>query len=114
MLFGDSGTHSLILQLLQQLLQQLVKCIVLAAQVPWKPRLVFLPKRAKILFGFGWKLLVSGVMDQGYQSLTDLIVGKVFTDRVSPLRKQLIKSRLKALLQGRYRCGYRTKAATGR
>lgn len=65
----------------QQLLQQLVKCIVLAAQVPWKPRLVFLPKRAKILFCFGWKLLVSGVMDQGYQSLTDLIVGKVFTDR---------------------------------
>lgn len=63
----------------QQLLQQLVKCIVLAAQVPWKPRRVFHLGRARVLFGFGWKLLVSGIMDQGYQSLTDLIIGKVFT-----------------------------------
>lgn len=65
----------------QQLLQQLVKCLVLAIQVPWKPRPVFHFHRACVLFGFGWKLLVSGVMDQGYQSLTDLIIGKVFTDR---------------------------------
>lgn len=65
----------------QQLLQQLVKCIVLAAQVPWKPRAVFNLHRARVLFGFGWKLLVSGIMDQGYQSLTDLIIGKVFTKR---------------------------------
>lgn len=36
---------------------------------------------------------------------------KMFIDRISPLRKQLIKSKLKALLQGRYRCSYRTKAA---
>jgi peptide deformylase len=41
----------------------------------------------------------------------DHLEGKVFTDRVSPLRKQLIKNKLKALLQGRYRCGYKTKAA---
>lgn len=65
----------------QQLLQQLVKCIVLAMQVAWRPRLVFHIKRARILFGFGWKLLVSGIMDQGYQGLTDLIIGKVFTKR---------------------------------
>ena len=65
----------------QQLLQQLVKCIVLAAQVPWKPRPVFHVHRAAVLFGFGWKLLVSGILDQGYQSLTDLVIGKVFTDR---------------------------------
>ena len=35
--------------------------------------------------------------------------GKMFVDRISPLRKQLIKSKLKALMQGRYRCGYKTK-----
>ena len=35
--------------------------------------------------------------------------GKMFVDRISPLRKQLIKSKLRALLQGRYRCGYKTK-----
>ena len=32
-----------------------------------------------MLFRFGWKLLVSGLLDQGYQSLSDLIIGKVFT-----------------------------------
>lgn len=64
---------------IQQLLYQIVKCVVLAAQVPWKPRLVFDPSRAFVLFRFGWKLLVSGLLDQGYQSLSDLIIGKVFT-----------------------------------
>ena len=31
------------------------------------------------MLGFGWKLLVSGVLDQGYQSLSDLIIGKQFS-----------------------------------
>jgi peptide deformylase len=41
----------------------------------------------------------------------DHLDATMFIDRLSPLRKQLIKSKLKALLQGRYRCGYKTKAA---
>ena len=63
---------------IQQLLQQITKCVVLAAQVPWKPKLVFNRARAVVLFRFGWKLLVSGVMDQAYQSLSDLLIGAVF------------------------------------
>lgn len=62
----------------QQLLYQLCKCIVLAAQVPWKPHLVFERARAVRLFRFGWKLLASGLLDQMYQSLSDLIIGKLF------------------------------------
>ena len=62
----------------QQIFQQLVKATVLAFQVPWKPRFVFSGSRALKLFRFGWKLLVSGVMDQVYQSLSDLIIGRVF------------------------------------
>ena len=38
--------------------------------------------------------------------------GKMFVDHVSPLRKQLIKNKLKAIMQGRYRCAYRTKHAS--
>lgn len=64
---------------LQQLVQQGCKCLVLALQVPWKPSLVFDPGRAVTLFRFGWKLLVSGILEQGYQSLSDLMIGKVFT-----------------------------------
>lgn len=54
---------------------------------------------------------IEGYLARVMQHEFDHLEGKVFTDRVSPLRKQLIKSKLKALLQGRYRCGYRTKAA---
>jgi peptide deformylase len=39
----------------------------------------------------------------------DHLDGHMFIDRISPLRKQLIKSKLRALLQGRYRCSYKTK-----
>ena len=54
---------------------------------------------------------VEGYLARVMQHEFDHLDGKVFVDRVSPLRKQLIKSKLKALLQGRFRCGYRTKAA---
>lgn len=39
----------------------------------------------------------------------DHLEGTMFIDRLSPLRKQLIKSKLRALLQGRFRCGYKVK-----
>jgi len=54
---------------------------------------------------------VTGYLARVMQHEFDHLEGKVFVDRVSPLRKQLIKSKLKALLQGRFRCGYRTKVA---
>ena len=54
---------------------------------------------------------VEGYLARVMQHEFDHLEGKVFVDRVSQLRKQLRKSKLKALLQGRYRCGYKTKAA---
>ena len=57
---------------------------------------------------------VEGYLARVMQHEFDHLDGKVFTDRISPLRKQLIKSKIRALLQGRYRCGYKTKAAVKR
>ena len=54
---------------------------------------------------------VGGYLARVMQHEFDHLDAKMFIDRISPLRKQLIKSKLKALLQGRYRCSYRTKAA---
>lgn len=54
---------------------------------------------------------VEGYLASVMQHEFDHLDAKMFIDRISPLRKQLIKSKLKALLQGRYRCSYRTKAA---
>ena len=34
--------------------------------------------RAKVLFSFGWKLLVSAVLDTAYQNLQSLVIGKKF------------------------------------
>jgi peptide deformylase len=53
---------------------------------------------------------VEGYLARVMQHEFDHLDAKMFIDRISPLRKQLIKNKLKALLQGRYRCSYRTKA----
>lgn len=74
--FAGAGLWALVAQ---QLAYQLVNCIVLAIQIDWKPRAIFKVERARVLFGFGWRLLVSGLLEQGYQSLADLIVGKRFS-----------------------------------
>lgn len=57
---------------------------------------------------------VDGYLARVMQHEFDHLEGKMFVDRVSPLRKQLIKSKLKAISNGRYRCAYRTKLAPGK
>jgi peptide deformylase len=52
---------------------------------------------------------VEGYLARVMQHEFDHLEGKMFVDRITPLRKQLIKSKLRALTQGRYRCGYKTK-----
>ena len=64
---------------IQQLSYQICNCLVLFVQVKWIPSFMFNCSRAKEFFSFGWKLLVSGLLDQGYQSLSDLVVGKQFS-----------------------------------
>ena len=57
---------------------------------------------------------VDGYLARVMQHEFDHLEGIVFTDRIAPLRKQLIKGKLKALLQGRVKCGYRVKVAPHR
>lgn len=52
---------------------------------------------------------VEGYLARVMQHEFDHLDGHMFIDKISPLRKQLIKSKLKALTQGRYRCAYKTK-----
>ena len=52
---------------------------------------------------------IEGYLARVMQHEFDHLDGKMFIDRISALRKQLIKSKLKALTLGRYRCGYKTK-----
>lgn len=41
----------------------------------------------------------------------DHLLGTVYTDRVSPIRKQMIKTKLNNIVKGKVKCDYRTKAA---
>lgn len=41
----------------------------------------------------------------------DHLLGTVYTDRVSPIRKQLIRTKLANIAKGKVSCDYRTKAA---
>ena len=63
----------------QQLSYQVVNCAVMALQVDWHPTLVFRADEALSLLRFGWKLLASGLLDTGYNSLSDLVVGARFS-----------------------------------
>ena len=56
----------------------------------------------------GW---IDGYLARVMQHEFDHLDGKMFIDRISPLRKTMIKNKLKAMLHGKYQCGYRTKPA---
>ena len=52
---------------------------------------------------------VDGYLARVMQHEFDHLDAHMFIDHISPLRKQLIKSKLKNLTLGRYKCSYRTK-----
>ena len=54
---------------------------------------------------------ISGYLARVMQHEFDHLDAKMFVDRITPLRKQLIKNKLKAIMTGRYRCAYRTRPA---
>jgi peptide deformylase len=54
---------------------------------------------------------VEGFLARVIQHEFDHLDGKVFTDRISPLRRQMNKAKFNALLSGKVRCDYKVKVA---
>jgi peptide deformylase len=52
---------------------------------------------------------IDGYLARVIQHEFDHLEGVVFSDRLTPLRKQLVKSKLKTFLKGRFQCGYKFK-----
>ena len=50
-----------------------------------------------------------GFRARAIQHEYDHLEGKLFVDRLSPLRRQLLKSKLLGMSKGKYRCAYKTK-----
>lgn len=63
----------------QYLLNVCIACAVMWFSVKWRPRLICNFARVKALFSYGWKLLVSGLIDTLYQDLRSLVIGKKYT-----------------------------------
>ncbi len=57
----------------------LLICLSLSYVTKWHPILVFSIRRAKVLFSFGWKMLVSGLLCGLYNDIRALIIGKVYS-----------------------------------
>ncbi|RUR38705.1 lipopolysaccharide biosynthesis protein [Clostridium perfringens] len=62
----------------QQLINQFTIIIILSFIVDWHPKLIFSVERIKVLFGYGWKLLVSSLIDTFYMNIRSLIIGKIY------------------------------------
>lgn len=57
----------------------LVNCAAMFAAVRWVPKRSFSVARAKVLYGFGWKMLASSLLCSLYYDLRSLIIGKRFS-----------------------------------
>lgn len=64
----------------QSLLNTVVACLVMCFTLRWRPRPVFEVKRVRVLFGFGWKLMASGLLDTLYQDLRSIVIGLKYDD----------------------------------
>lgn len=70
------GVWSLVIK---ALINQIVWSVLLCMYNRWIPSLVFSIKSFKRFFGFGWKLLASGLLETLYNNLYFLIIGKFYS-----------------------------------
>lgn len=63
----------------QQLSNTFIDNLILWITVRWRPTKSFSWTRLKYLLSFGWKLLVSSLLDTAYNNLRNLIIGKMYS-----------------------------------
>ena len=63
----------------QQVSRQLMNSLFLWVWAKWYPSLQFSVQSFKELFGFGWKLLASGLIDTVWREMYQVIIGKFYS-----------------------------------
>lgn len=63
----------------QYLFNATADTIILWITVKWKPKFMFSLIRFKTLFSYGWKMLISSLIDTAYNQLRSLVIGKYYT-----------------------------------
>lgn len=76
MAYAGFGIWALVIQ---NLVNNTIDTLVLWFTVKWRPKWVFSFTRLKSLISYGWKLLVSGLIDTLYTNIRQLIIGRMYT-----------------------------------
>lgn len=76
MAYAGCGVWSIVAQ---QLSNTAIDTLILWVTVKWRPKKMFSWKRLKGLLSYGWKLLISSLLDTVYNNLRNLIIGKIYT-----------------------------------
>lgn len=76
MAFAGYGVWSLVGQ---QISRQLLNTLLLWLYNKWIPKMHFSTKSFKELFGFGWKLLVSSLIDVAWRDIYQVVIGKCYS-----------------------------------
>lgn len=63
----------------QQLSNTTIDTLILWLTVKWRPKKMFSWKRLKSLLSFGWKMLVSSLLDTVYNNIRSLIIGRMYS-----------------------------------
>lgn len=74
--YNGMGVWSLVIR---SLIMQIIQSVLLCITNKWLPSLVFRMTSFKRLFNFGWKLMVSGLVDTVYENTYYLVIGKFFS-----------------------------------
>jgi O-antigen/teichoic acid export membrane protein len=64
---------------IQQLVNQIAISVIMWNTVKWRPKLVFSILKVRELFSFGWKLLVSSLLNVFYLEIRTLLIGRLFS-----------------------------------
>ncbi len=64
----------------QQLSNAAIGTAILWLTVKWRPKFMFSKERLKGLLSYGWKLLVSALLNTGYLNLRNLLIGKFYSE----------------------------------
>lgn len=70
------GVWSLITQ---TLLNSIIDTVLVWVTVKWRPQKMFSIRRVMTLFSYGWKLLVSNLLDTVYGDIQQLIIGRLYS-----------------------------------
>lgn len=76
MAYNGMGVWALIAQYMTN---TCIDTLVLWFTVRWRPDMICSLARVKGLLSYGWKLLISSLLDTGYNQLRSLIIGKIYT-----------------------------------